>query len=101
MREAKNNLSTRIKKQEKKLMGKDRKRKGKIVATIPNVSLHFSMGTGESWCVSPHISTKHASECAVLVVPSPPMPALHLTGPTARSVSVQCATTPRTSGSPF
>lgn len=63
MREAKNDLGTRIKKQEKKLMGKDRKRKGKIVATISNVSLHFSMGTGESWCVFPHISTKHASEC--------------------------------------
>lgn len=42
------------------------------------------------------------SVCAVPVVPSPPMPALHLTSPTAvLLLFVQCATASRTSGSPF
>lgn len=56
---------TRELKSKKKKMGKNGKQKGKTVATIPNVSLHFSgeMATGESCCILLQSALKHASEC--------------------------------------
>lgn len=71
---------TRELKSKKKKMGKNGKQKGKTVATIPNVSLHFSgeMATGESCCILLQSALKHASE--YLCSASSPIPTNACTG---------------------